>query len=56
MFPEVESLATRMKGLALCGEDLFYSFFRYLLQCPRRPRMARELPIVLMTAEISVEE
>jgi hypothetical protein len=29
--PEVESLATRMKGLALCGEDLFYSFFSYVL-------------------------
>jgi hypothetical protein len=32
LFPEVESLATRMKGLALCGEDLFSSFFGYVLQ------------------------
>jgi hypothetical protein len=32
LFPEVESVATRMKGLALCGEDLFYSFFGYELQ------------------------
>ncbi len=32
LFPEVESLATRMKGLALCGADLFYSFFGYVLQ------------------------
>jgi hypothetical protein len=32
LFPEVESLATRMKGLALCGEDLFYSVFSYVLQ------------------------
>jgi hypothetical protein len=31
-FPEVESLATRMKGLALCVEDLFSSFFVTLLQ------------------------
>jgi hypothetical protein len=31
-FPEVESLATRMKSLALCGEDLFSSFFDYVLQ------------------------
>jgi hypothetical protein len=23
LFPEVESLATRMKGLARCGEELF---------------------------------
>jgi hypothetical protein len=30
LFPEVESLATRMKGLALNGEDLFYSFFGYV--------------------------
>jgi hypothetical protein len=32
LFPEVESLATRMKSLALCGEDLFSSFFDYVLQ------------------------
>jgi hypothetical protein len=32
LFPEVESLATRMKSLALCGEDLFSSFFGYVLQ------------------------
>jgi hypothetical protein len=32
LFPEVESVATRMKGLALCGEDLFYSFFGCELQ------------------------
>jgi hypothetical protein len=31
-FRKWKSLATRMKGLALCGEDLFYSFFGYELQ------------------------
>ena len=30
LFPEVESLATRMKGLAPNGEDTFYSFFGYV--------------------------
>ena len=30
LFPEVESLTPRMQGLALCGEDLFYSFFGYV--------------------------
>jgi hypothetical protein len=48
LFPEVESLATKMKGLALCGEDLFSSFFGYVLNEPfqRRPGVARELPKV----------
>jgi hypothetical protein len=32
LFPEVESRATRMKGLARCGEELFYSVFRYVWQ------------------------
>ena len=32
LFPEVKSLATRMKGFALCGADLFYSFFGFVLQ------------------------
>src|SRR4029453_12979533 len=54
LFPEVESLATRMKGLARCGEEVFYSVFRYVLNepiptsSPRGTRVAYELPIVLM--------
>jgi hypothetical protein len=32
VFRKWKSLATGMKGLALCGEELFYSFFGYELQ------------------------
>jgi hypothetical protein len=48
LFPEVESLATRMKGLALYVEDLFSSFFVTCCNEPfqRRPGVARELPKV----------
>ena len=50
LFPERESFASRMKGLAMCGEDPFHAFFGYVLQMSdlRRHRsVARELPIVL---------
>jgi hypothetical protein len=46
-----------MKGLALRGADLFYSFFGYVLNelFQRRPSVARELPVVLTISEISAE-
>jgi len=53
---EVELLSTRMKGLALSGEDLFYSFFGYVLQraIPASSQRGTRVAIVLRISETSV--
>jgi len=59
LFPEVESLATRMKGLARCGEDLFYSVFSYVLNEPiptSSPRGTRVADVSEDFGNISVED